>query len=102
MELTAVLESVKWLDKNFPDETERPLIEVILDSEYVRKWVVDYLEDWKKRGWKTVKKKPIKNLELRQEVDQYLHLFDIQWKWVKGHAGNKYNEMADKLATNKL
>ena len=68
----------------------------------MRKGVVEYLEDWKRRGWKTVKKKLIKNLELRQEVDQYLGLFPIQWKWVKGHAGNKYNEMADKLATNKL
>lgn len=63
---------------------------------------MDYLEDWKKRDRKTVKKKPIKNLELRQELDQDLHLFDIKWKWVKGHAGNTYNEMADRLANNKL
>jgi ribonuclease HI len=100
MELTAVLESLKWAEQHFPEE--KPSIQIFLDSEYVRKGVVEYMEDWKKRGWKTVKKKLIKNLELRQEVDQYLQLFEIQWKWVKGHAGNKYNEMADKLATNKL
>lgn len=100
MELTAVLESLKRVDHNFQEE--KPSIQIFLDSEYVRKGVVEYMEDWKRRGWKTVKKKLIKNLELRQEVDQYLQLFEIKWKWVKGHAGNTYNEMADKLATNKL
>ena len=68
------------------------------DSIYVRDGVTGWIHNWKKRGWKTADKKPVKNVELWQRLDQATQRHDIEWKWVKGHAGDEMNERADALA----
>jgi len=60
--------------------------------------VTGWIHNWKKRGWKTADKKPVKNVELWQRLDAARERHDIEWKWVKGHAGDEMNERADELA----
>lgn len=68
------------------------------DSEYVRKGVLEWMQGWKKRGWLTAAKKPVKNKELWLRLDKAQDKHKIQWKWVKGHSGHPGNERADDLA----
>ena len=91
MELTAAIEALNTL--------ERPC-RVILhtDSRYVMDGINDWLPNWKKRGWKTAARKPVKNQDLWQALDDAVGRHDIDWRWVKGHTGNAGNEMADELA----
>lgn len=93
MELRAVIESLRLL--------KRPChITLYLDSEYVRKGITEWIHGWKAKGWKTASKQPVKNAELWQELDALVHgsPHKIDWRWVKGHAGNPGNEKADELA----
>lgn len=93
MELRAVIESLKLL--------KRPChITLYLDSEYVRKGITEWIHGWKAKGWRTASKQPVKNAELWQELDALVHgsQHRIDWRWVKGHAGNPGNEKADELA----
>jgi ribonuclease HI len=91
MELTAVIEALTAL--------KRPC-EVVLytDSEYVRKGITEWIHGWKTRGWKTADKKPVKNAELWQQLDALAQGHRIDWRWVRGHAGDPGNEKADSLA----
>ena len=91
MELTAAIESLKALKES---------CQVILttDSEYVRKGITEWLANWKKRGWKTAAKKPVKNADLWQQLDEASQRHQIDWRWVKGHSGHRENEIADQLA----
>ena len=91
MELTAAIEALNTL--------ERPC-RVILhtDSRYVMDGINDWMPNWKKRGWKTTARKPVKNQDLWQALDDAVGRHDIDWRWVKGHTGNAGNEMADELA----
>ena len=91
MELTAAIEALNVL--------KRPS-KVILhtDSTYVMKGIQEWMASWKKRGWKTSNKKPVKNQDLWIALDEAPARHDITWKWVKGHAGNDGNEEADALA----
>jgi ribonuclease HI len=91
MELMAVIESLKIVKKT---------IKIIIhtDSTYVQKGITEWIFNWKKNGWKTAKKQPVKNYELWQELDVLAAKHKIDWKWVKGHSGNKYNDIADQLA----
>lgn len=73
-------------------------VELYTDSKYVLKGITEWLPDWKKRGWKTAAKKPVKNVELWQRLDAAVQNHKINWHWVKGHTGNEGNEMADALA----
>lgn len=95
MELTAAIEALNTL--------ERPC-RVILhtDSRYVMDGINDWLPNWKKRGWKTAARKPVKNQDLWQALDDAVGRHDIDWRWVKGHTGNAGNEMADELANRGL
>jgi ribonuclease HI len=68
------------------------------DSQYVRKGILEWVEGWKRRGWLTAAKKPVKNKELWVRLDKARVKHDIQWKWVKGHSGHPGNERADDLA----
>lgn len=68
------------------------------DSQYVRKGILEWMPNWKKRNWKTANKKPVKNVDLWQQLDEEVQKHDIEWVWVKGHAGNPGNERADALA----
>jgi ribonuclease HI len=75
-------------------------VSLYLDSEYVRKGITEWIHGWKARGWKTAAKQPVKNAELWQTLDALVHgsHHQIEWHWVKGHAGDPGNERADELA----
>jgi len=92
MELKAVIESLRAVKKITSD------IVVYTDSKYVQNGIMEWIHGWKKNGWKNAAKKPIKNVDLWMELDAESAKHKIEWKWVKGHSGNKYNEMADDLA----
>ncbi|MBI4356535.1 MAG: ribonuclease HI [Gammaproteobacteria bacterium] len=68
------------------------------DSQYVKKGITEWIHLWKKNGWKTRDKKPVKNIALWQQLDQELARHTVEWKWIKGHAGIRENELADSLA----
>jgi len=91
MELTAVIEALSAL--------KRPC-EVILhtDSQYVQKGITEWIHGWKTRGWRTASKSPVKNADLWQALDAAQTQHQIDWRWVKGHAGHDGNERADQLA----
>ena len=91
MELTAVIESLKFINKPF-------YIEITTDSKYVKNGITTWIHNWKKNGWKTASKKPVKNKELWVELDSLIQKHHIDWKWVKGHSGHIENERADQLA----
>lgn len=73
-------------------------VDIYTDSSYVRDGILGWIEGWKKNGWKTAAKKPVKNVELWQALDAARANHDIRWHWVKGHAGHPENERADELA----
>jgi ribonuclease HI len=68
------------------------------DSTYLRDGITKWIHDWKKRGWRTADKKPVKNVDLWQRLEAALERHDVEWLWVKGHAGHPENERADALA----
>lgn len=73
-------------------------VELFTDSQYCIKCMTEWLSGWKRRGWKTANKGEVKNKELIQRLDKMCQLHNVEWKWVKGHAGNEMNELADRLA----
>ena len=73
-------------------------VEMHVDSQYVKDGITKWIHGWKKNGWKTADKKPVKNAELWQRLDDALKLHKVSWHWVKGHAGHDDNERADELA----
>ena len=91
MELTATIKALKYFK-------EHQLITLITDSKYVKDGIESWIANWKKNGWITTSKKPVKNKELWVELDSQIAKHNITWKWVKGHAGDRYNEKADFLA----
>ena len=91
MELTATIKALKYFK-------EHQLITLITDSKYVKDGIESWIANWKKNGWRTTSKKPVKNKELWVELDSQISKHNITWKWVKGHAGDRYNEKADFLA----
>ena len=91
MEMTAVIESLATLKR-------RCSVAIYTDSEYVKNGITTWIHGWKKRGWRTADGKPVKNVELWQRMDELVAQHDVQWHWVKGHAGDPGNERADALA----
>lgn len=91
MELTAVIRALEALKRPVP-------VKVYTDSQYVQKGIGEWIHNWKRNGWRTSDKKPVKNADLWQELDVLARQFHVQWIWVKGHAGNPGNERADSLA----
>lgn len=91
MELTAAIEALKALNK--PSKAE-----LWTDSQYVKGGITNWIHGWKRNGWKTSARKPVKNVELWQALDEALKRHDVSWHWVKGHAGHEMNERADELA----
>ena len=73
-------------------------VKLYTDSKYVLDGITTWIAAWKKRGWKTANKKPVKNIELWQRLDAATDNHDINWIWVKGHSGDEGNERADELA----
>jgi ribonuclease HI len=95
MELMAVIEGLRSL-------TNGCTIELNTDSKYVLQGINDWIINWKKNGWKTAAKKPVKNVDLWQQLDEQVGRHDVSWHWVKGHSGVPGNEAADQLANDAI
>jgi ribonuclease HI len=91
MELTAAIEALNALKRACT-------VELHTDSSYVKDGLTKWIHGWKKNGWRTADKKPVKNMELWQALEAATHRHTINWHWVKGHAGDEMNERADQLA----
>jgi ribonuclease HI len=91
MELTAVIEGLKAL--------KRPSrVRIVTDSQYVKNGMEQWIHNWKRNGWRTAAKKPVKNAELWKELDRLVNLHQVEWEWVRGHSGHPENERVDRLA----
>ena len=91
MELRAVIEALATL-------TRPSVVRVHTDSQYVQKGISEWITAWKRRGWKTADNKPVKNVDLWQQLETHAALHEVKWVWVRGHAGHEGNERADQLA----
>lgn len=91
MEMTAVIEGLASLKQHCE-------VIVTTDSKYVMQGMTEWIVNWKKRGWKTAAKQPVKNVDLWQALDAAAKQHTVEWKWVKGHSGHVENERADVLA----
>lgn len=91
MELRAAIEGLRAL-------REPCTVALTTDSSYVRNGITTWLEGWKKQGWKTAGRKPVKNVDLWQALDEQNQRHRVSWHWVKGHSGHRENEIADQLA----
>ena len=91
MEMTAAIRAI--------EAVKRPVkIRLHTDSTYVKDGITKWITNWKKKGWKTANRKPVKNVDLWQLLDQAVARHDVEWHWIKGHAGHPENERADELA----
>ncbi len=91
MEMTAAIEAL--------DALKRPCrVTLVTDSTYVKKGITEWMDNWKRRGWRTATGKPVKNVDLWQRLDDAVRRHEVEWRWVKGHAGDAMNERADALA----
>ena len=91
MEMMAAIKALEYF-------REKKSIELVTDSSYLKDGIEKWIHGWKKNGWKTSAKKPVKNQELWMKIDTLNHFHEVQWKWVKGHSGHRENEIADLLA----
>lgn len=91
MEMTAVIEALAALRGGCE-------VDLYTDSTYVQKGITEWIDNWKRRGWKTAARKPVKNQDLWQSLDEEAQRHDIDWRWVRGHTGDPGNERADELA----
>jgi ribonuclease HI len=91
MELMAAISALEALKKSC-------VVDLTTDSQYVRQGITGWIHGWKKNGWRTSDKKPVKNAELWQRLDAALKPHEVRWHWIKGHAGHVENERADQLA----
>lgn len=91
MELTAVIRALEALSRTCD-------IRITTDSQYVMKGVTEWMSNWKRRGWRTADRSPVKNIDLWQRLDSLLRDHQVEWQWVRGHSGHTENELADQLA----
>ncbi len=91
MELRAAIEGLRALK-------QRCRVVLTTDSVYVKNGITSWLAGWKAKGWKTAGKKPVKNVDLWQALDELNQQHEVEWRWVKGHSGHRENEIADQLA----
>ena len=95
MELTAAIEALGALK-------EPCRVSLYTDSTYVRNGITEWLPNWKRRGWRTADRKPVKNMDLWQRLEAVTNGHDVEWHWVRGHSGHQGNELADELANRGL
>ncbi len=95
MELTAAISALSVI-KNTPSFAGRK-VTVNIDSQYVKNGITSWIKGWKAKGWKTASKQPVKNQDLWEALDALNSSLDVEWNWVKGHAGVEYNEICDSL-----
>lgn len=100
MELTAAIEALKMISQN--DDWKGRKVNVFSDSQYVKNGITSWIKKWKANGWKTAAKKDVLNKELWVQLDAYFFSLNVEWNWVKGHAGIKYNEMCDQLCAKEM
>lgn len=91
MELLAAIEGLKALNREMD-------VQLYTDSQYVKQGITSWITNWKKNGWKTANRKPVKNQDLWIALDALIAKHNVSWHWVKGHAGDPMNELADQLA----
>ena len=91
MEMSAVIGALETL-------TRPCKVSITTDSKYVMQGITEWIENWKKRGWKTASRKPVKNVDLWQNLDELVQKHEISWHWVKGHSGHIENERVDEIA----
>ena len=91
MELMAAIKGLEAL-------TRACEVDLTTDSQYVRQGITQWLEGWKRKGWKTASRQPVKNQDLWQQLDAQAQRHQVSWHWVKGHSGHRENEIADELA----
>lgn len=91
MELMAVIQALSSL-------TRSSAVRVTTDSQYVKKGITEWIRNWKRNGWRTASRKPVKNSDLWKQLDQLVASHNVKWAWVKGHSGHPENEQADDLA----
>ena len=91
MELLATISALSKIE-------DKEKIEIYTDSKYVKQGITEWINNWKSNGWKTSKKEDVKNKDLWTQLDELNNSLDVQWNWVKAHAGNEFNEKADLLA----
>lgn len=92
MELAAVIEGLKRLN-------ERCSVEIITDSQYVKNGILQWITGWKRNGWRSSDKKPVKNQDLWMMLDELVNAHEAKWKWTKGHASHDDNNRCDELAS---
>jgi ribonuclease HI len=95
MEILAAIMALKKIKSNSQ-------ITIYTDSTYVKNGITEWMFNWKKNDWKTASKKPVKNKDLWIKLEKLCEKNKVSWKWVKGHAANKYNNLADQLATSAI
>ena len=95
MELLAAIEGLKFLNRDVA-------VSLYTDSQYVKQGITQWIRGWKKNGWQTASKQPVKNKDLWQELDQLMGRYRVSWHWVKGHSGDPMNELADRLANHAM
>lgn len=100
MELTAAIVALSVI-KNTPSFAGRKVV-VNIDSQYVKNGITTWIHSWKKKGWITADKKPVKNQELWIQLDNLNSSMEVTWNWVKGHAGVEYNEICDQLCQSEI
>ena len=95
MELMAAISALEAL-------TKPALVDLTTDSQYVRQGITTWINNWKRNGWRTASKEPVKNADLWLRLDEALKPHEVHWHWIKGHAGHAENERADQLARDGL
>lgn len=100
MELTAAISVLETISKE--EKWAGKTVRVFIDSQYVKNGITSWIAGWKRNGWKTAAKKPVLNRDLWERLDSLASSLTVQWVWVKGHAGVKYNEICDQLCQKEI
>ena len=100
MELTAAINALSAIYNT--ERLRNCPVQLNIDSQYVKNGITGWIFGWKKNGWKTAAKKPVLNRELWEKLDSLNSLLNVEWNWVKGHAGVEYNEVCDSLCQSEI
>jgi len=98
MELTAAIKGLEYCDSKEEKQLSLKEIKIFTDSIYLKEGITTWISNWEKNNWKTADKKNVKNVDLWKKLKDLVQSKQIEWCWIKGHAGNEMNELADKLA----
>lgn len=101
MELLAAINALEFVRQNY--DIQSISVKFFIDSQYVKNGITVWIKNWKAKGWRTADKKPVKNIDLWMQLDSLAASFSaLEWNWVKGHAGIKYNEICDSLCQKEI